>query len=135
MCEKCYLREAVFRCMPVVGDAKTTLNLCRSYAKGEGADIPLMDMSRVFGKMIIAILTAHLSTKIEKGQEGFSEEQKTQVGNIGMIIREETGVGTSSIETLKTRLQQAIDVKAYERAAALRDENRRLERSGGIGST
>ena len=47
----------------VIGDEKKTLNLCKSCADKEGLNNPLVDISKVFGKILIDILSEHLSSK------------------------------------------------------------------------
>ena len=73
ICEKCHQREAVVKFTQVIGDAKKTLNLCTSCLEKQGLDNPLIDISKVFGKIIVALLTEHLTSK---SQDSVTEEDK-----------------------------------------------------------
>ncbi len=63
LCDKCYQREAVVKFTQVIGNEKNTLNLCKSCAEQQGLNNPLVDISKVFGKIIIAILGEHLTSQ------------------------------------------------------------------------
>jgi len=47
----------------VIGSEKKTVNLCKQCAEEQGLNNPLLDISKVFGKIIVAILSDHLATK------------------------------------------------------------------------
>lgn len=47
----------------VIGSEKKTVNLCKQCAEEQGLNNPLLDISKVFGKIIVAILSDHLTTK------------------------------------------------------------------------
>jgi len=49
----------------VIGNKKTTLNLCKVCAEKEGLTDPMLDISKVFGKLIIAILSEHLMSELD----------------------------------------------------------------------
>ena len=73
ICEKCHQQEAMIKFTQVIGDKKKTLNLCPSCVEKRGLDNPLIDISKVFGKIIIALLNEHLSSK---SQQTITEEDK-----------------------------------------------------------
>ena len=60
----------------VIGDKKTTLNLCNACVEKQGLDNPLIDISKVFGKIIVALLSEHLTSKF---QQTITEEDKKQI--------------------------------------------------------
>jgi protein arginine kinase activator len=60
LCENCHQREAAVKFTQVVGSEKQTLNLCTDCAEKQQFDNHLIDISKVFGKIIIAILGEHL---------------------------------------------------------------------------
>ena len=60
LCENCYKREAMVKFTQVIGSDKKTVNLCRECAESQGMNTPLADISKVFGKIIVAILSEHL---------------------------------------------------------------------------
>jgi protein arginine kinase activator len=62
LCENCHQREAVVKFTQVVGSEKKALNLCKECAEKQQFDNPLIDISKVFGKIIIAILSEHLTS-------------------------------------------------------------------------
>jgi protein arginine kinase activator len=76
ICEKCHQREAVVKFTQVIGDEKKTLNLCSSCVEKQGWDNPLIDISKVFGKIIVALLSEHLTAK---SLETVAEEDKKQI--------------------------------------------------------
>ena len=47
----------------VIGSEKKAINLCNDCAQKQGFSNPLVDISKVFGKIIVAILSEHLATK------------------------------------------------------------------------
>jgi protein arginine kinase activator len=73
ICEKCHQREALVKFTQVIGDEKKTLNLCTSCMEKQGLDNPMIDISKVFGKIIVALLSEHL---ISQSQESVTEEDK-----------------------------------------------------------
>lgn len=73
ICENCHQREAVVKFTQVIGNKKKTLNYCQECAEKEGLNNPMMDISKVFGKIIIALLSEHLSSK---SQQTITEEDK-----------------------------------------------------------
>ena len=75
ICEKCHQREAVVKFTQVVGNEKKTLNLCTACVEKQGLDNPLIDISKVFGKIIVALLSEHLTSK---SQQTITEEDKKQ---------------------------------------------------------
>ncbi len=75
LCENCHEREAVVKFTQVVGNEKKTLNLCKPCAEKMGFDNPLLDLSKVFGKIIIALLSEHLASKQQEAED-FDESQK-----------------------------------------------------------
>jgi len=82
LCEKCHKREAVVKFTQVIGNEKKTLNLCKECSEEQGLSNPLLDISKVFGKIIIAILSEHLVLKADKK---LSEEDKQQMcGSCGL---------------------------------------------------
>ena len=64
LCEKCHQREAVVKFTQVIGNKKTTLNLCKVCAEKEGLTNPMLDISKVFGKLIVAVLSEHLMSEL-----------------------------------------------------------------------
>ncbi len=74
LCEKCHQREAVVKFTQVIGNEKTTLNLCKACAEKKGLSNPLVDISKVFGKIIIAILgepiTSQMDGDVKEMEEG-----------------------------------------------------------------
>lgn len=76
LCEECHKREAVVKFTQVIGNEKKTLNLCRECSEEQGFGNPLVDISKVFGKIIIAILSEHLTSKTD---QKVREEDKKQV--------------------------------------------------------
>jgi protein arginine kinase activator len=73
ICENCHQREAVVKFTQVIGNKKKTLNYCQECAEKEGLNSPMMDISKVFGKIIIALLSEHMTSK---SQETITEEDK-----------------------------------------------------------
>jgi len=65
LCEKCHQKEAVVKFTQIVGDQKKALNLCRVCMENQGLSSPLADLSKIFGKLIIGILSEHLASKAE----------------------------------------------------------------------
>ena len=63
LCEDCHQREAMVKITQVIGSDKKTINLCKDCAEKQGLNNPLFDISKVFGKIIIAILSEHLKSK------------------------------------------------------------------------
>jgi protein arginine kinase activator len=63
LCEKCHKREVVVKFTQVIGSEKKTVNLCKQCAEEQGLNNPLLDISKVFGKIIVAILSDHLASK------------------------------------------------------------------------
>ncbi len=74
LCEKCHKREAVVKFTQVIGNEKNTLNLCKSCAEKQGLSNPLIDISKVFGKIIIAILGEHIASQTEEDVSEIEEE-------------------------------------------------------------
>ena len=90
LCEKCHQREAVVKFTQVIGSKKTTLNLCKVCAEKEGLTNPMLDISKVFGKLIIAILSEHLMSELTHPVD---KEDKVRVCN---------GCGLSWADFMKT---------------------------------
>jgi protein arginine kinase activator len=82
LCEKCHKREAVLKFTQIIGEEKKSLNLCKTCAEEQGLSNPLVDISKVFGKLIIAILSEHLSSKTD--QLVSSEEDKRVCSGCGL---------------------------------------------------
>ena len=57
LCEKCKNKEAVIRFTQIINDEKSTVNLCQECAEVHGIENPVMDLSKVFGKLIVNILS------------------------------------------------------------------------------
>lgn len=76
ICENCHQREAVVKFTQVIGNKKKTLNFCLECAEKEGLNSPMMDISKVFGKIIIALLSEHLTSK---SQQTITEKDKRQI--------------------------------------------------------
>lgn len=74
LCEACHQREAVVKFTQVIGDEKHTLNLCKLCAEKQGLSNPLVDISKVFGKIIIAILSEHLASQTGDNIQGEAED-------------------------------------------------------------
>ena len=75
LCEKCHKREANVKFTQVIGKEKKTLNLCKVCAEKQGLNNPLMDISKVFGKIIVAILSEHhLTSKTSKDKREVGKE-------------------------------------------------------------
>jgi len=73
LCEKCLQREAVVKFTQVIGNEKTTLNLCKTCAEKQGLSNPLVDISKVFGKIIIAILGEHVASQTDEDVKKMDE--------------------------------------------------------------
>lgn len=73
LCEKCHQREAVVKFTQVIGNEKTTLNLCKACAEKQGLGNPLIDISKVFGKIIIAILGEHITAQTDEDVKKMDE--------------------------------------------------------------
>lgn len=71
LCDSCQKREAMIKFTQIIGEQKKIINLCKACALDKGLDNPLVDLSKVFGKLIIGIIDEHLSTKTnqEKGKK------------------------------------------------------------------
>ena len=76
LCEDCHKREALVKFTQVMGSEKKTVNLCKNCAEKKGLNNPLVDISKVFGKIIVTILSEHLAAKTEQ-IETQGEDQKT----------------------------------------------------------
>ena len=63
LCENCHQREATVRFTQVLGSEKKNLNLCNTCAEKQQFDNHLVDISKIFGKIIIAMLSEHIVTK------------------------------------------------------------------------
>ena len=63
LCEKCHKHEVIVKFTQVIGSEKKTVNLCKQCAEEQGLNNPLLDISKVFGKIIVAILSDHLASK------------------------------------------------------------------------
>ncbi len=70
LCEKCQKKDAVVHFKQVIGNQVKNINLCKECAQDQGLDNPLVDLSNVFGKLIVAVLSEHLASKNEKGTAG-----------------------------------------------------------------
>lgn len=82
LCENCHQREAVVKFTQVIGEEKTTLNLCKICAEKEGLGNPLVDISKVFGKILIGIISQHLA---KKTSQEVNEKDKRQIcGSCGL---------------------------------------------------
>lgn len=66
LCEDCHQQEAMVKITQVIGSDKKTINLCKDCAEKQGLNHPLFDISKVFGKIIVAILSEHLKSKTSK---------------------------------------------------------------------
>lgn len=82
LCEKCHQREALVKFTQFIGDEKKALNLCKACAEEQGLSNPLIDISKVFGKLVIAILSEHLSSKTD--QLVSKEEDKRVCSGCGL---------------------------------------------------
>jgi len=76
LCEKCHQREAVVKFTQVIGTEKKTLNICDVCAEKQGLSNPMVDISKVFGKIIIAILSEYLASQTS---QTVSEKDKKEV--------------------------------------------------------
>ena len=90
LCEKCHQREAVVKFTQVIGNKKTTLNLCKVCAEKEGLTNPMLDISKVFGKLIVAVLSEHLISELD---------QHSDEGDKGRVC---SGCGLSWADFMKT---------------------------------
>lgn len=63
LCERCHQKDVVVAFTQIVGNEKKTLNLCKSCADEGGLSNPLVDLSKVFGKIIVTILGKQLASK------------------------------------------------------------------------
>lgn len=61
LCEGCQQREAVVKFTQVIGSQKKIVNLCKECAEKQGLNNPLMDLSKVFGRIIISLISEHLA--------------------------------------------------------------------------
>ena len=91
LCENCHQREAVVKFTQVVGSEKKTLNLCHGCAEKQQFDNPLIDISKVFGKIIIAILSEHLVSKTLPVSEKEDEKRKCSQCGISWSEFQKTG--------------------------------------------
>lgn len=91
MCEKCHQREAVVKFTQVIGNKKTTLNLCKVCAEKEGLTNPMLDISKVFGKLIIAVLSEHLMSELTQQSE--KENEARVCNNCGLSWADFTKTG------------------------------------------
>jgi protein arginine kinase activator len=64
LCDKCKQREAVVKFTQIIGNEKSVINLCKSCVEEQGLNNPLVDISKVFGKLIIGIISEHLTSKL-----------------------------------------------------------------------
>ncbi len=74
LCELCHQKEAVVKYTEAVGENKTTLNLCRACAEEKGLSNPWIDLSKVFGKLIVTLLGEHLILKLDAEKKDKKEE-------------------------------------------------------------
>lgn len=113
LCEKCHQREAAVKFTQVIGNEKTSLNLCKMCAEEQGLNNPLLDISKVFGKIIIAILSEHLASKTNASEEaegdvtvctgcGLSWQEFKTTGRFGCAACYDTF--TENLKTLLRRL-------------------------------
>ena len=86
LCEKCYKKEAVIRFTQIVGDEKSTLNLCQECAETHGLENPILDLSKVFGKLIVNILSDLLKKQAE--EEPPKESVDGRCDYCGMTLQE-----------------------------------------------
>jgi protein arginine kinase activator len=63
LCEDCHQREVMVKITQVIGSDKKTINLCKDCAEKQGLNHPLFDISKVFGKIIVAILSEYIKSK------------------------------------------------------------------------
>ena len=82
LCEKCHKREAIVKFTQVIGNEKKTLNLCQKCSEEQGLENPLVDLSKVFGKIIVAILSEHLASK--KGEAISDDDKKLVCAECGL---------------------------------------------------
>ncbi len=63
LCDECNQREALFSFTQIVGEKKNVKNLCFECAQKQGFENPLMDLSKVLGKLLVNMLDQHLHSK------------------------------------------------------------------------
>jgi protein arginine kinase activator len=113
LCERCHQREAAVKFTQVVGNEKASLHLCKMCAEGQGLNNPLLDISKVFGKIIIAILSEHLASKTDTSSDqesddtvctgcGISWQEFKAKGRFGCAVCYDTF--TENLKTLLRRL-------------------------------
>ncbi len=91
LCENCHQREAVVKFTQVVGSEKKTLNLCKDCIEKQQFDNPLIDISKVFGKIIIAILSEHLASAAVPAVSKEDEENICSACGISWAEFQKTG--------------------------------------------
>ena len=112
LCENCHEREAMVKFTQVIGSEKKTVNLCKGCAEKQGLGNPLGDVSKIFGKIIVAILNEHLVSKTEQVSMPVEEQGISCVCGLSWGEFEKTGrLGCSECYTtyeknLKTLLRR-----------------------------
>ena len=64
LCEHCHEREATKKFTQSNEDKTTTLNLCLKCVEKEGFGKSLLDITQIFGKLIVVLLNQHLKSKV-----------------------------------------------------------------------
>ncbi len=75
LCEHCHKKKAVISITQVTEKDKKALNLCTECAQEIGTGNSLFDMSKVFGKLIVGILSEYLKSQ-EKSKSNIREQYK-----------------------------------------------------------
>lgn len=171
LCEKCHKREVMVKFTQIIGSEKKTVNLCKECAEEQGLNNPLLDISKVFGKIIVAILSDHLASKSTQGAAStdgkvcdvcglsWAEFEKTgrlgcphcyntHLDNLKNLLRRLHGnnrhIGKpgrkaeekqESLDSLKKKLERAIETEDYETAAELRDSIRLIQHKQGTSAS
>lgn len=83
LCENCHKREAKVKLTQVIGSEKKTLNICTECAEEQGLNNPMLDVSKVFGKIILALLSEHLTIKSEESD--YDSDVQGQCSGCGLV--------------------------------------------------
>jgi len=86
LCENCHKREAKVKLTQVIGSEKKSLNLCFDCAEKQGLNNPMLDISKVFGKIIIALLSEHLAVKYTEAEK--DEDVQGACNGCGIVWRD-----------------------------------------------
>lgn len=91
LCENCHKRESMVKFTQVIGSEKKTVNLCKGCAEKQGLGNPLGDVSKVFGKIIVAILNEQLISKTAHVSMPVGEQETCCVCGLSWGEFEKTG--------------------------------------------